>query len=198
MPQPNRFVTARLTFRTGATSDWEEYDPVLLASEPAWDNTLGQLKIGDGASKWSEIEYTTKDGFLDPETPNEVFIDSGLLPVGVNTIAGAIAYSLAKTEALELSGVENFSAGLDSATPKFSVVITAGENGWVSLNSAIKTNSSKGIFDKDETVTITATADEGYEFDKWIGIGVEDHESAITTFTAIDNRIARATFKLPL
>ena len=62
MPQPNRFVTARLTFRKGTTQEWEEHDPVLLNSEPAWNTTLGALKIGNGVDKWSDIPYIANDG----------------------------------------------------------------------------------------------------------------------------------------
>jgi hypothetical protein len=75
MPAPNRFVTARLTFRTGTTAEWMASDPVLRASEPAWDNTIRSLKIGDGTSRWSELNYLATDSrtiLVDSES--ELFI----------------------------------------------------------------------------------------------------------------------------
>ena len=43
--------------RTGTTAEWEAEDPVLGAGEITYDSTAGAIKVGDGSSKWSELDY---------------------------------------------------------------------------------------------------------------------------------------------
>lgn len=57
MPQPNRFVTARLSFRKGTTQEWKDNDPILISGEPSVDTTLNKFKIGNGVDKWSDLPY---------------------------------------------------------------------------------------------------------------------------------------------
>lgn len=49
-------------FRRGTTTEWTAADPVLLAGEMGYDSTLNLIKIGDGATIWSELEYVETAG----------------------------------------------------------------------------------------------------------------------------------------
>lgn len=193
MPQPNRFVTARLTFRKGSTHDWEANDPILMASEPAWDTTVDALKIGDGTSKWSELEYIAREGFMDSETFGGFVHDGSVVPPIYDSLTAGIVFSSAKRKAYDLVGESNFIAGLEGNSPEYALILTAGTNGSVSHDG---TNGD--VFAQNAVANITATPDTGYEFDQWVGVGVTDIESATTTTTMVDNRYIRATFKLPL
>lgn len=193
MPQPNRFVTARLTFRKGSTHDWESNNPVLMASEPAWDTTVDALKIGDGISQWSELEYIAREGFMSSETFGGLIHDGSVIPPTYDSLVAGIVLSAAKRKAHDLVGEDNFIAGLEGNSPEYALIITAGSNGSVSHDG-----SNGDVFTQNAVANITATPDAGYEFDQWVGVGIADTESATTTTTMVDNRYIRATFKLPL
>jgi len=193
MPQPNRFVTARLTFRKGSTSDWAANNPVLMASEPAWDTTVDALKIGDGTSQWSQLEYIAREGFMSSETFGGLIHDGSVIPPAYDSLVAGIMFSAAKRKAYDLIGEDNFIAGLEGNSPKYALIISAGSHG-----SAFHDGSNGDVFAQNAVANITAIPDAGYEFDQWVGVGVADATSATTTATMVDNRYVRATFKLPL
>jgi hypothetical protein len=58
-------MATRIQMRRGSTSDWNTTDPVLNEGEIGYNTTLGQIKVGDGASSWSELEYLVTTGGLD-------------------------------------------------------------------------------------------------------------------------------------
>ena len=45
----------KIVLRHGTTSEWLDQDPVLELGEPAFDITLGTIKVGDGIHKYSEL-----------------------------------------------------------------------------------------------------------------------------------------------
>lgn len=198
MPAPNRFVTARLTFRQGATDEWSANNPILLASEPAWDTSVNMLKIGDGKTRWLDLDYVAKSGLMDSETIGGFVHDGSVIPSVFESITAGVVHSAAKLKAQELTAVDNFTAGLNGTVVQFAVIVTAGSNGSVSkLGAQTALQNATDKYDKDVVVTITATPDTGYVFNRWIGNGITDTSSAETTVTANDDIYARATFKLP-
>jgi hypothetical protein len=50
--------------RRGSTSDWNTADPILNEGEVGYNTTLGQIKIGDGSSVWSALDYMATDAQL--------------------------------------------------------------------------------------------------------------------------------------
>lgn len=48
-------VTIQL--KRGKAATWESLDPILAYGEPGFEGDTGRLKIGDGISKWSELNY---------------------------------------------------------------------------------------------------------------------------------------------
>lgn len=47
----------RIQLRRGTTTQWNTANPVLEEGEIGFNITLGQFKIGDGASDWSTLDY---------------------------------------------------------------------------------------------------------------------------------------------
>jgi hypothetical protein len=58
-------MATRIQMRRGSTSDWNTADPTLNEGEIGYNTTLGQIKVGDGSSSWSELEYLVTTGGLD-------------------------------------------------------------------------------------------------------------------------------------
>lgn len=52
-----RHVKAIIQLRRGLESEWEKVNPILHKGEPAYSTDVNKLKIGDGQSQWSELEY---------------------------------------------------------------------------------------------------------------------------------------------
>ena len=46
-----------LKFRRGDSSEWSRKDPILREGEPGFEIDTGRLKIGDGETAWSGLEY---------------------------------------------------------------------------------------------------------------------------------------------
>jgi hypothetical protein len=47
----------RIILRRDSSTNWESNDPVLLSGEPGYETDTGKLKIGDGSSLWSSLDY---------------------------------------------------------------------------------------------------------------------------------------------
>lgn len=48
-------IQARLILRNDSSANFEAKNPVLLQGEPAYDNELKILKIGDGVTPWNDL-----------------------------------------------------------------------------------------------------------------------------------------------
>lgn len=46
-----------ISIKKGTKDDWEEYNPVLQAGEIAYDSTLGEIKVGDGVHRFTDLRY---------------------------------------------------------------------------------------------------------------------------------------------
>ncbi len=46
-----------IAIRYGTTEQWMVEDPVLKIGEPVFDTTKGEIKVGDGVHKFSELRY---------------------------------------------------------------------------------------------------------------------------------------------
>ncbi len=198
MPAPNRFVTARLTFRQGSTEEWESNDPILLASEPGWDTTVEMIKFGDGRSRWSELSYLSGSGLINPEMRGSLVHAGTVIPTQYDSVVLGIIYNAAIAKAEELVAYENFLAGMSDGIEQCALIATAGANGSVA-KTGTQTTAQGGTekYNINTNVTITATPDSGYEFDQWVGVGVDDPSSSETFISMVSNRFVQALFKLP-
>jgi hypothetical protein len=58
--------------RRGSTSDWNTADPILNEGEIGYNTTLGQIKIGDGSTAWSSLDYMVTDAELNTSLGNYI------------------------------------------------------------------------------------------------------------------------------
>lgn len=187
MPQPSRYVTARLSIRRGTKAQWEARNTVLLEGEPGWELDTQRLKIGDGDTPWIDLNYF-KSG--DSEAAGSVIHDSTVLPEYVNSVSGAVEYFGAKFKVYDEQGINEFVAGLTGGVPKYVLTLAAGTGGLASHNGG------DNVFDQGDLITITATPFTGYQFDYWQGDNIEFSTSAQTTMTIQEDQYVRANFKL--
>lgn len=88
--------------------------------------------------------------------------------------------------------------GEDTGDTIHSITVTASEGGQAAATvDGVAANEAK----KDVTVTVTATADEGYVFDKWVtdtkGVEFADAEEEETTFVMPDTNVSvKAEFRV--
>ena len=54
-------MAVRIQMRRGTSSEWNDADPILNSGELGYNSTLGQLKVGDGETVWSELTYLATD-----------------------------------------------------------------------------------------------------------------------------------------
>ena len=191
MPQPSRYVTARLSIRRGTKDQWESENTVLLEGEPGWELDTQRLKIGDGVSPWVDLNYF-KSG--DSEAAGSVIHDSTILPEHVNSVSSAVEYFGAKFKVYDEQGVNEFVAGLTGGSPKYVLTLAAGTGGVASHNGA------DNVFNEGEVISISATAFTGYEFDYWQGVDSSNpltNANQPTTQTQIfADTYIRANFRL--
>lgn len=190
MPQPNRFVTARITFRKGTTQEWDQYDPILMVGEPAYNTTLNKLKLGDGTSKWSELSYI--GGLGGTEWSND---GSGLFPDFIETADQAIDYVKMHHDLLEDNALAYFQAGLDGdpyvALHELSVKANTG--GSASITGVTR---KFNVYQEGDEVEVTATSVAPYTFSGWTGLLTGEADTATTTITMSEARNLTANFTL--
>ena len=58
-------MATRIQVRRGTTSQWNTANPTLEEGEIGYNTTLGQMKIGDGASVWADLDYIVNSASLD-------------------------------------------------------------------------------------------------------------------------------------
>jgi hypothetical protein len=53
---------AKIKFRRDTAAAWTEANPVLAQGEPGFEHDTGLLKIGDGATAWTNLDYASGGG----------------------------------------------------------------------------------------------------------------------------------------
>lgn len=75
-----------IQLRRSTKPEWMSRNPVLAAGEQGYEIDTGRLKIGDGSTRWTDLDYftgTTTEGpisgelaaHIDSETPHPVYDD---------------------------------------------------------------------------------------------------------------------------
>lgn len=192
MPQPNRFVTARITFRKGSSQEWEQYDPILMAGEPAYNTTLKKLKLGDGTSKWSELSYLEGLGGGGTEWSND---GSSLFPDFIETADQAIDYLKMHHDLLEDNALAYFQAGIngDPYLALYDLSVRANTGGSASITGVTR---KFNVYQEGDEVEVTATSVAPYTFSGWTGLLAGESDTATTTITMSGARNLTANFSL--
>jgi len=144
-----------------------------------------QIFINENAYGNSSVEE-----LIEEEEEPEFIHDGTVIPSEFDTITSGLVYSAAKLKSQDLVASENFAAGLEGEATKYALVLTSGNNGTTTHSG------TSDVFIDGEKVTITATPAEGYQFDKWIGIGIIDPRNPVQSIKISDNRYIRGIFKL--
>jgi hypothetical protein len=55
----------RILLRRDLSANWNYNNPVLMLGEPGFESDTGRLKIGDGQSQWSALDYV--EGVTGPQ-----------------------------------------------------------------------------------------------------------------------------------
>lgn len=106
----------RIILRRDGSSNWESQNPVLLLGEPGYETDSGKIKIGDGASIWSALDYyigaTGGTGNIGVTGP------TGAGGTGANTFYGNQTIVGGTTGTLIIAGysVLNFASDASAAT----------------------------------------------------------------------------------
>jgi hypothetical protein len=190
MPQPSRYITARITFRRATTKEWENNDPVLLSGEPAIDTTANKFKIGDGISPWSSLDYV--DGGAGGGG-GSFWVNNGNFPEAVTNAAEAIDYLKFWQDTFEDNAAAYFNTGVDGGdfVPLHELNISAGTGGAASiLGEPADFNS----YPEGTQVQIQALTFSNYEFSSWSGLLAGEENKALTTITMSGPRVLGAEF----
>lgn len=106
----------RIILRRDGSSNWESQNPVLLLGEPGYETDSGKIKIGDGASIWSALDYyigaTGGTGSIGVTGP------TGAGGTGANTFYGSQTIVGGTTGTLIIAGysVLDFASDASAAT----------------------------------------------------------------------------------
>ena len=66
-------MAVRLQIRNDTSTNWTLADPILLRGEIGYDTTARQFKIGDGNTRWLDLDYTLTGPPAEP--PSDVRTD---------------------------------------------------------------------------------------------------------------------------
>ena len=107
MATANKTINTRIVLKTDTEALWTSNNPVLLKGELAISSDVNKIKIGDGSSNWSDLEY------------------SGLSPEEVTTLINnnrdsVYVYTVPTTEASNesITDAQDIATALDTATAK--------------------------------------------------------------------------------
>ena len=54
-------MIVRIQVRRGTATEWATSNPVLATGEFGYETDTGMLKVGNGATMWSQLDYVTAD-----------------------------------------------------------------------------------------------------------------------------------------
>lgn len=54
-----------IRLRRDRASDWSKANPVLGNGEPGYETDTGKMKIGDGDTRWNDLNYFVRDPTLE-------------------------------------------------------------------------------------------------------------------------------------
>ena len=116
--------------------------------------------------------------------------DKGLIPPVYDTLTTGAVYNGSKLKTKELVVESSFMAGFNGEEFTEKCLILTSSTGGSGV-----VVPQKDLHEHGSEVRITATADAGYEFEKWVGLGIADATSPTTTVKMDDNRYIRGQFK---
>ena len=173
-------VNTRLQVRRGTASTWTNTDPnvVLSAGEIGYETDTGRIKIGDGTTTWTSLDYNAV-------VPTGFLAGSGL-SVNVAADGSTVTYSLSDPT-IQVSDITNF---VDGVNDRVADLLTAGSNIQLTYTDSGNDNSTvqvavTGVSLSGHThllsniTDVTATATEVNYLDLITGAGTVDATKAV-------------------
>jgi hypothetical protein len=72
-------MATQIKLRRDTAANWTQANPVLALAEPGFETDTGKLKIGDGSTAWSNLEYFVTEGVVDlTGYATEQFVNSAI------------------------------------------------------------------------------------------------------------------------
>ena len=127
-------MATRIQVRRGSTSDWNSADPILNEGEIGYNTTLGQIKIGDGESNWSELFYV----------------------VDTSSLGGSLSSYILSTEKSAIGGVAELDASKNILAPA-GIVFEGTANDHETTLSVTDPTADRTITFPDVTGTVITT-----------------------------------------
>jgi hypothetical protein len=127
-------MATRIQVRRGTTSDWNTADPILNEGEIGYNITLGQIKIGDGESNWSELFYV----------------------VDTSSLGGSLSSYILSTEKSAIGGVAELDASKNILAPA-GIIFEGTANDHETTLSVTDPTADRTITFPDVTGTVITT-----------------------------------------
>lgn len=109
-------VNTRLQVRRGTASGWTSTNPTLYAGEIGFETDTGRIKIGDGTTSWTSLDYNAV-------IPTGFLAGSGL-NVSVAADGSTVTYSLSDPT-IQSTDITDF---VDAVNDRVGNLLTAGSN----------------------------------------------------------------------
>jgi len=159
-------MTRRIQLRRDTGANWTSVDPVLSAGEIGVDLTTGQIKIGDGSGKWSELAYYSGSDVDLTEYATKEYVDDAVGAIEIPDVSNFITADDIPTipqDISDLTDTENLlgSGSADTGDITFDgvKVIGAGTasgdgNGYATLELV----PDNDLYDNDQYLVVDPTA----------------------------------------
>jgi hypothetical protein len=142
--------------RRGTTSEWNAADPTLNEGEFGYNSTLYQIKIGDGETVWSELDYYQASADI---TPAEIGAISLSEKGAADGVADLDAFQNVKTKTgvvFEGTTADDFETTLIVTDPTADRTITFPDaTGTVALTSDITVSASSTNTFSNKSISLT-------------------------------------------
>lgn len=145
-------VNTILQVRRGAAASWTSTNPTLSAGEIGHETDTGRLKIGDGTTVWTSLDYNAV-------VPTGFIAGSGL-SVNVAADGSTVTYSLSDPT-IQASDVTDFSEAVDDrvgsllvAGSGVSLIYNDGSN-TLTVNSALTAGSGIAVSENNGIYTVS-------------------------------------------
>lgn len=136
-------VNTRLQVRRGTSSNWTSTNPTLYAGEIGFETDSGRIKIGDGTTAWTSLDYNAV-------VPTGFLAGSGL-NVSVAADGSTVTYSLSDPT-IQVGDITDF---VDGVNDRVADLLTAGSG--IQLNYTDSGNDTSTL-----QISITGVALSGH------------------------------------
>ena len=109
-------ATVRLQLRRGTAADWTSVNPVLAAGEMGVETDTRKVKVGDGATSWSGLDYIASDspaiGEIAQDAINEALVAGTGITKSYDDAGNTITVSVDTTTIATQSYVDQATANI--------------------------------------------------------------------------------------